>query len=67
MISALRSAKKRNPQIIPLLEGLMHEGMIKKSRLRSSFRSQLGVHRKFGQKDRPIQYASYRKASNKTG
>ena len=39
--------------------------MIKKSHLKSSFHSQLGVHSKFGQKDRPEQYTSYRKASNK--
>ena len=43
----------------------MQEDVIKKSHLKSSFHSQLGVHSKFGQKDRPEQYASYRKASNK--
>ena len=61
IMSAMKSASKSHPEVIPVLQGLMKEDVIEKSRLKTSLRTQMGVHNRFGDRNKPERFAPYRK------
>ena len=61
IMSAMKSASKSHPEVIPVLQGLMKENVIEKSRLKTSLRTQMGVHNCFGDRNKPERFAPYRK------
>ena len=58
IMSAMKSASKSHPEVIPVLQGLMKEEVIEKSHLKTS---QMGVHNRFGDGKKPNRFAPYRK------
>ena len=61
IMSAMKSASKSHPEVIPVLQVLMKEEVIQKSRLKTSLRTQMGVHNCFGDRKKPERFAPYRK------
>ena len=61
IMSAMKSASKSHPEVIPVLQALMKEEVIEKSRLKTSLRTQMGVHNRFGDRKKPERFAPYRK------
>ena len=61
LMSAMKHAKRTNPEVIPILEGLLQEEVIGKSRLKASIRKHIGVHNRFGDRQKPDAYQKYRK------
>ena len=61
IMSAMKSASKSHPEVIPVLQGLLKEEVIEKSRLKTSLRTQMGVHNRFGDRKKPDRFAPYRK------
>ena len=61
IMSATKSASKSHPEVIPVLQGLLKEEVIEKSRLKTSLQTQMGVHNRFGHRKKPNRFAPYRK------
>ena len=51
-MSAMKSANKKSLVAQGVLEGLFQDEVFSKSRLKNQFRRQLGIHNRFGGKDK---------------